>query len=358
MRPIQRLSVVIGRISWVSSSTPRCCIVYDDEFRSDFAEGLRRDPSTEAMQRGFEELADTLGKLVDRPDEASLVVAVSLASAVQRRQPGVAYHSDRGTGAVAARTMRRADGRVEVIIESSFLTEVDAYGQGRFTAAGQPQLSRRGLAQMRKTIIHEAQHATMHQRNSGYDQFEVGEHAGDYPRWDYAVAAKILDEYRAEWNAAQHDSRQPPSVNDVLDVLGHLGSELAAADARYQAEPDPAAVATLMEDVYNACAAYWTWMAYWAAQFRGNQILVGAETQNLNLWKRYVGSTWEGLIQILDEVPIEDLGAPEAKLRQAAARVARHWVPQSLHHTGFRHVVTTGGEAFYIDHHNFPSERR
>jgi hypothetical protein len=204
----------------VSSNTLRCSIVYDDEFRSDFAEGLRRDPSTDAMQRGFEELADTLGKLVGRPNDVSLVVAVSLASAVQRRQPGVAYHTDRGTGTVAARTMKRADGRVDVIIESGFLMEVDAYGQGRFTAAGQPQLSRRGLAQMRKTIIHEAQHATMHQRNSGYDRFEVSEHASIYPRWDYAVATKILD-----------------------------------------------------------------------------------------------------------EVPIEDLGAPEARLRQAAARVARQWVP-------------------------------
>ncbi|BCI90505.1 hypothetical protein I545_0533 [Mycobacterium kansasii 662] len=90
--------MAIGRISWVSSSTPRCRIVYDDEFRSDFAEGLRRDPSTEAMQRGFEELADTLGKLVDRPDEVALVVAVSLASAVQRRQDACATygHPSRG----------------------------------------------------------------------------------------------------------------------------------------------------------------------------------------------------------------------------------------------------------------------
>ncbi|AGZ54395.1 hypothetical protein PJK45_23890 [Mycobacterium kansasii] len=82
----------------MSSSTPRCRIVYDDEFRSDFAEGLRRDPSTEAMQRGFEELADTLGKLVDRPDEVALVVAVSLASAVQRRQDACATygHPSRG----------------------------------------------------------------------------------------------------------------------------------------------------------------------------------------------------------------------------------------------------------------------
>lgn len=51
--------------------------------------GYDATPSTEAMQRGFEELADTLGKLVDRPDEVALVVAVSLASAAQRRQPGV-----------------------------------------------------------------------------------------------------------------------------------------------------------------------------------------------------------------------------------------------------------------------------
>lgn len=340
----------------MSSTTPRCRIVYDDEFRSDFADALRRDPSNDAMHRGFEDLADTLGRLVDRPDEVSLVVAVRLASAVQRRQPGAAYHTDRGTGAVAARTMRRADGHVDVIIESGFLTEVDANGQGRFTAAGLPQLSRRGLAQMRKTIIHEAQHATMHQRNSGYDQFELSKHASDYPRWDYAVAAKILDEYRAEWNAAQQDSRQPPSTKDVLDVLEHLGAELAAADARYQAAPTPVAVVTLMEDVYNACAAYWTWMAYWAAQFRGNGVRVNTEIQNLNSWKRYVGPTWEGLIQILDEVPIEDLGAPEARLRQAAARVARQWVPQSLRQIGFRHVVGPGSEAFYIDRHDFPSE--
>ena len=64
---------------------------------------------------------------------------------------------------------------------------------------------------------------------------------------------------------------KPAYMGNAVDVLGHLGSELGAADARYQAEPDPAAVATLMEDVYNACAAYWTWMAYWAAQFRGSQ---------------------------------------------------------------------------------------
>lgn len=210
---------------------------------------------------------------------------------------------------------------------------------------------------MKKTIIHEAQHATMHQRNSGYDQFELSKHASDYPRWDYAVAAKILDEYRAEWNAAYHDSRQPPSVEDVMEVLEYLGSKLAAADARYQAAPTPGAVATLMEDVYNACSAYWTWMAYWAAQFRGNDVRVGTEIQKLNLWKRYVGLSWARLMQILDELPIEDLGTPGARLRQSAARVTRQWVPESLRQIGFRHEAGPEGEAFYIDLHDFPTER-
>ena len=90
---------------------------------------------------------------------------------------------------------------------------------------------------------------------------------------------------------------------------------------------------------------------------QGQGVRAGAEIQNLNLWKRYVGPTWAGLIQILDEVPIEDLGTPEARLRQAAARVAREWVPQSLRQIGFRHVLGPGGEAFYIDRHDFPSER-
>ena len=73
---------------------------------------------------------------------------------------------------------------------------------------------------------------------------------------------------------AQHDSRQPPSANDVLDVLGHLGSVLTAADAPYEVAPTP--VVTSMEDVYGACAPYWAWMFDWAAQFRGNWVPVGS----------------------------------------------------------------------------------
>ena len=41
-----------------------CRIVHDDEFRSEFADGLQPDPSKDAMQRWLEELADTLGSVL------------------------------------------------------------------------------------------------------------------------------------------------------------------------------------------------------------------------------------------------------------------------------------------------------
>lgn len=98
-------------------------------------------------------------------------------------------------------------------------------------------------------------------------------------------------------------------------------------------------------------------MAYRGAQFRGSGVRVGTEIQNFTLWKRYVGPTWAGLIQILDEVPIEDLGAPEARLRQAAARVASQWVTGVAAPDRLRYVVGPWGEAFYVDRHDFPSGR-
>jgi len=339
----------------VSFKTSRCRIVYDDEWRPELAEAFRRDPSRQALQRGLEELADTLGGLVDRPDEVVLVPAVRLASAVQRRQPGVAYHTERGIGIVAARTMKRADGTIEVIIETELLLDIANEGP-RTTAAGLPQMGRSQLAEMKSTIIHEAQHANMYQREAGFDQFDEVSVLGADLRWGYAVAAKILDEYRAEFNAAQAASRQPPSISDVLEVLEHLGNELVAANARYQRAPTSEGVATLMQDVYNACAPCWTYVAYWAAQFRGNGLDLPAEIDNHKLWKRYVGPTWAELMQILDDTPVEDLGTPGTTLRQAAAHMT-NWVSRSLQHIGFRHVNDAEGEAFYIERFDFPGAR-
>jgi hypothetical protein len=339
----------------MSKPSPRCPIVYDEDWRPELATAMQSDPSPDAVQRGLEHLAEVLADLVDRPDEVTLVVPVGLADAVKWRQPSQPYHTERGSGVVAARTMRLPDGGVEVIVETGFLADVDSTGHASFTPAGLPRLSQSGLQELRRTIVHEAQHAVMIQRESGYEQYELETHAADFPRWDYAMAVKICDEHRAEWNAVQLTTHKPPSRKDILDVLSHLGTELTAADARYQAAQDD--VYQLMEDVYNACAASWTSMAYWAAQFRDGDQLGAMETgiTSLELWKRYVGPTWDSFGEALSQLPVADLTTPAAVLQEAARGVAT-WVAESLQFIGFRHIQTPSHEAFHINRFDFPSQ--
>ena len=165
----------------MSTTTPRCCIVYDEGWPPEMVRALQDDPNATALQRGLEELAVALGELVDRPDDVSLIAAAGLAEAVQRRQPDEAYDTERGSGRVAARTMQRADGHIEIIIETGFLGDLDADGQPRLTSAGGFRLSRDALAILMQTVVHEAQHATMHQRSSDWDQFEIETRAGAHP---------------------------------------------------------------------------------------------------------------------------------------------------------------------------------
>jgi hypothetical protein len=344
----------------VTTPPSRCRIAYDQGWRPELAAAMQSDPSPHAVQRGLEQLAEILASLVDRPDEVTLVVPVGLAEAIVRRQRDTAYHTDRGTGMVAARTMRLPDGHVEVIIETGFLVDVDDTGQGRFTPAGVPRLSQGGLQALRRTMVHEAQHAVMIQRDSGYEQYELQTHAADFPRWDYAVSAKMCDEHRAEWNAVQLTSQERPSRNDILDALSHLGTELTAANARYQASSLASNdTYQLMEGVYNACAAFWTSMAYWAAQLRDGDNLGAMDTEisGLELWKRYVGPTWDSLGEALSHLPVADLTTPAAVLQQSARGLAT-WVDESLQFIGFRHIVMPpSDEAFYIERMDFPSQR-
>jgi hypothetical protein len=253
--------------------------------------------------------------------------------------------------------MKLPGGRVEVIVETGFLSDFDENGQPRWTAAGLPCLSRTALATLQRTMIHEAQHVVMPQRNSGFEEYAFQTHAGDFPRWDYVVSANICDEHRAEWNAIRLTTRTPPSRDAIVDVLSRLGAELAAADARYQSSATtPDDTYRLLEDVYNACAPYWTSMAYWSAQFRGNEqfLAVSSELSGLDLWRRYVGSTWETLKEALVGLPVADLKTAPATLQQAARGIAG-WVAESLRFIGFRQTIGPDGAAFFIDRHDFPS---
>ena len=182
------------------------------------------------------------------------------------------------------------------------------------------------------------------------------------PNLQFAVARKMCDEHRAQWNAVQVIGAIPPTVGDVLDVLCHMGQELAAAVARFeQSSLAPVDIKRLKDDVYAACTPLWTWVAYWAAEYReGSEISeigeVPEQIARLKVWQRYVGPTWQTMATALSQLPVALAASPDA-LQQAARRVAVA-VGESLAYIGFRHQDSAAlNELFHIARQDFPSAR-
>jgi Flavin reductase like domain len=108
---------------------------------------------------------------------------------------------------------------------------------------------------------------------SGFESLSIGppmmlvslnRHPGA-KRLQFEVARKMCDEHRAERNTIGTYGSHPPTVKDVLDILGHMGEQLADAFTRFEQSANREQLRT---DVYNACAPVWTWVAYWAAEYR------------------------------------------------------------------------------------------
>jgi hypothetical protein len=227
------------------------------------------------------------------------------------------------------------------------------------TAAGGPAVNPDGVQLLRQTIAHEAQHVVMEMRGSGFDAYLPDKVPGIAARWLFDVARKMCDEHRAEWNAVQVTSREPPTICDVLDVLCHMGQELAAAHNRYQLSSHlPVDVGRLRDDVYTACAPFWTAIAYWGAQSRRGDDIgdVPEEIAQLKMWQLYVGGTWEPMAKALGQLPVADLTTSPNVLHRAARTLAAA-VDKSLNHIGFQHVDGPQGQAFYIRKHVFQSAR-
>jgi hypothetical protein len=339
------------------SARPRCQVSLEG-WRPDVAAAIWADPSPDALRVGIEALADLLTNLVDRPSDVTLVLPVDIRQAIMRRSPGAPYNVERGSGIVGGRTMLRNDGGVDVIVDGNFLVASDASGM-KFTSAGGPRVSSEAVQLLRRTVAHEAQHAVMDMRGSGFDNYGFQSSWGTARRYQFAVAVKMCDEHRAQWNAAAAIGRNPPTVGDVLDFLCHMGQELATAAARFQESSHaPADIGRLREDVYTAVIPVWTMAAYWTAEYRdGNEISeMPQEITQLKIWQRYIGASWELLTEALSQLPVLVDTSPEV-LHQGAKRVAAA-VAGSLEHIGFRHYDSpTLVEFFYIDRYDFPSAR-
>ena len=339
---------------------PRCKVILED-WHPDVEAAIWSDPSPDALRTGIDALAELLTSLVDRPNyvtRVTLVLPVDVPKAVMRRDPSVHHAVERGPASVGGRTMLRRDGGVEVIIDANSLINSDG-GGFKPTAAGLPSVRPDGVQMLRRTVVHEAQHAIMELEGSGLGAYRHQLTWQGAPSLQFAVARKMCDEHRAQWNAVQVIGAAAPTAGDVLDVLCPMGQELAAAVGRFeQSRREPIDIKRLKDDVYAACTPLWTWVAFWAAEYRGGSEIseMPGEIARLELWQRYVGPTWQTMARALSQLPVTLAAAPDA-LHQAARRVAVA-VGASLEHVGFRHQDSANlKELFHVARQDFPSAR-
>jgi len=340
-----------------NDAQPRCKVILED-WHPDVESAIWSDQSPDALRTGIDALAELLSSLVDRPADVTLVLPVDVAKAVMRRDPSVHYPAEQGSGRVDGRTMLRMDGGVEVIVDANPLINTDGSGF-KPTAAGLPSVSPDGLQLLRRTVVHEAQHAIMELHGSGLGAYRHQLSWEGAPDLQFAVARKMCDEHRAQWNAVQVIGAADPTTGDVLDILCPMGRELAAAVGRFErSSRAPIDIKRLKDDVYAACTPLWTWVAYWAAEYReGDEVSeVPEEIARLKVWQRYVGPTWQALARALSHLPVTLAASPDA-LHQAARRVAVA-VGESLEYVGFRHHDSANlNELFHIARQDFPSAR-
>lgn len=336
---------------------PRCKVILED-WHPDVEAAIWADPSPDALRIGIDALAELLTSLVDRPNDVTLVLPVDVPNAVMRRDPSVQQAMERGVGTVGGRTMLRIDGGVEVIVDANSLINSDGSGF-KPTAAGLPSVSPDGVQLLRRTVVHEAQHAMMELQGSGLGGYRHQSTWHGAPNFQFAVARKMCDEHRAQWNAVQVFGTAAPTAGDVLDVLCPMGQGLAEAVGRFQqSRREPIDIKRLKDDVYAACIPLWTWVAYWAAEYReGGEIgEMPGQIARLKAWQRYVGPTWETMAGALSQLPVTLAASPDA-LHQGARRVAVA-VRASLEYIGFRHQDSaTFNELLRIARHDFPSAR-
>jgi hypothetical protein len=343
-------ALTIGRMSNSLPGTSTRCRIELEDWAADAAAAIRSDSRPDALRHGLRELAELLARLVDDPDNVSLIIPNDLRESIQRRQPDEPYTVERGSGLVAGRTMQQPNGHIDVII--------NAYPIAKIGPRGTPVLDRTLMSMVSRTVTHEAQHAVMRQRNSGFDEYRVDEINGVFNRPLATSAAQLCDEHRAEWRAIQLTEPNPPTADDVRAVLAALGAELTAANAIYQQAPDtPQAVFALATAVFAACGPFWVSLGYWAAQFRGDDGTLDGipeEITELPLWQRYSGDVWAHLQRSLTTLPVEDLSTSANVLRSAAAAVAAA-LTVSLETIGFRCVDAGDNSAFYITRWDFPT---
>jgi hypothetical protein len=231
---------------------------------------------------------------VPHPGDTRLVISGDFVSSVKDRlAPGPyrdSYSTDRNDGSVGGKTLRLADGTIDIVMPSVVFEAADDEETNGFRAV---------LAI--RTVTHEAQHVAMYQAEEAetdtYDE-------QPWARQNFLHAAdQVIDEYRAE-TAIEPNLRGALGVWNPVDILERLRSDLSQiALVDYQAHLD---VGRLSYDVGQQTHTAWKLLGYVAASMRhedGAFDALAPEVETARTWQDMASVHWPLFLDVLSTVP-------------------------------------------------------
>jgi hypothetical protein len=245
------------------------------------------DPATGRVPDLLAWCVGTLANIVPDPSAVSLVITGDFVGSVRSRFPDdpsvEGFNLTRGTGMVAAKTMERSDGTIDVLMHAGYF------------AAGLDQEQQVAAAQIvPRTLVHEAAHVCTLQNKETYEHSGPPGRDGDLASLGYA----ILDEYRAELSVPL-ELREGELPLDFLLTLDTLAEALGQAVADYQQHHE---VRVMLEQVVDAASVSCKPMACMAALERldPQQTPLTDDVRADSCWQRMAGPQWPAFRRLLE----------------------------------------------------------
>ncbi|GGE91068.1 hypothetical protein [Mycetocola zhadangensis] len=265
-------------------------------------------------------------------NDAGVVYSANFVRSVQdrfdARGVGIIYGTSRGANVAVAKTMRTADGGVDILIDIDALF-IDP-------ESTEEQLDGHHLL-LFHLAAHEAIHALHHFRGEDseavYNSMNV---RSSEQRYFATEAGTIIEEYRAEL-AAESLHPHPSPFSDVLssDISAFVAS---TAEARTMVRTDLHAAARLQSAAFTNL---WKALSLLAAEIRVRETALPASVESSSEWQNVAAPLWAEWCVLLGRLPDGQAEADLARLRSVTtdliqllkrsyvlARIDRSWDSQ------------------------------
>jgi hypothetical protein len=266
------------------------------------------------------------------PDRVRLVVAGRFEDAVQARvdyPEGHDYNTERLAGVVGAKTIKLADGSVDILLNGSLIKR---------------GVSQAGIELYRRLAAHEAYHAVIHQRSEDLPDIQKRHQLEAYSEKGVfgGLAGCAAEEFRVERAVGEDgmglDLSHHRGLPDVLE--GFRARIMDGINLRYPNEPIDRCMQTVITGFHQVTMA----LAYIAA----DEVAGGpaAAKYGEQLWGRLVGDHYDRFRDGLARFPSASTPSRIHELDRLAfslALILQDW----LEHVGF--TVKDMDEGFYFD---------